>query len=77
MELESRLEFSRTMTKNELIDHAPVEQGYPWVELLSLLLHFLHAGDGHTIKATVVGKRKRKIGLFVPGKYDCYTRGVY
>ena len=26
------------------------------------------------IKVTVIGKRKREIGLVVPAQYDCYTK---
>lgn len=52
--------------ENELVGHVPLE-------LSSLLYHFLNADTFNFIKVTVIGKRKREIGLVVPAKFDCYT----
>ena len=49
-----------------LVVHAPIE-------LSSLLHHFLKKSEGNFIRVTVIGKRKREIGLVVPAKYDCQT----
>ena len=52
--------------KSELVGHAPQE-------LSSLLYHFLKSNQKSFIRVTVLGKRKREIGLVVPVKYDCFT----
>ena len=49
-----------------LVGHAPQE-------LSSLLYHFLKSDQKNFIRVSVLGKRKREIGLVVPVKYDCFT----
>ena len=52
--------------ENKLVGHVPLE-------LSSLLYYFLNADTDNFIQVTVIGKRKREIGLVVPVKFDCYT----
>ena len=52
--------------ESDLVGHAPLE-------LSSLLYHFLNSDEKNFIRVTVTGKRKRKNGLVVPAKYNCYT----
>ena len=47
--------------ERELVGHVPLE-------LSSLLYHFLNSDSKNFILVTVIGKRKREIGLVVPGK---------
>ena len=64
----SQLEFSRTtMTKMSL------SVMVRWNYQVSSIIFYVQ-DDGNTIKVTVVGKRKREMGLVFPGKYDCYTK---
>jgi len=53
--------------ESKLVGHAPIE-------LSSLLTHFLNADSGNFIKVTVIGKRKREIGLVIPAKFECYSK---
>ena len=59
------------------VEGADVLVGHVPIELSSLLLFFLAAGDKkNLLKAEVVGKRKREIGLVVPVKYKALTSDV-
>ena len=53
--------------KFKLVGHVPIECS-------SLLDHFLKADSSNKLIATVEGKRKREIGLVVPGKFICRTK---
>lgn len=59
--------FKEKDGETELVGHAPIE-------LSSLLHHFLNADPNNFINVTVMSKRKREIGLVVPGKFDCFTK---
>lgn len=53
--------------KQKLVGHVPIECS-------SLLDYFLQADSSNRIVAIVEGKRKREIGLVVPGKFICFTK---
>ena len=54
--------YSKTNEKLKLVGHVPIE-------CLSLLDYFLKGDSANKLIATVEGKRKREIGLVVPGKF--------
>ena len=49
-----------------LVGHVPIE-------LSCLLTNFLNSNPENKILATVIGKRKREIGLVVPAKFGAKT----
>ena len=55
------------MHENDLVGHAPIE-------LSCLLNDFLKSSETNLLKVTVAGKRKREVGLVVPGKFCAYTK---
>ena len=46
-------------------------------ELAKLLKQFLDAGKKTILRVTVVGKRKREVGLVIPGRYTAMTEKKY
>ena len=56
--------------KLKLVGHVPIECS-------SLLDHFSKANSSNKLVVTVKGKRKREIGLVVPGKFRCCTKEFY
>ena len=52
--------------KGTLVRHIPIE-------LSSLMTYFLRAEHTNQLSATVIGKRKRELGLVVPAKYTAVT----
>ena len=59
--------YSKTNEKLKRVGHVPIECS-------SLLDYFLKADSANKLIATVEGKRKREIGLVVPGKFICCTK---
>ena len=55
------------MHEKDLVGHVPIE-------LSSFLNHFLKSNEKNLLKVTVAGKRKREVGLVVPGKYCAFTK---
>ena len=53
--------------KPKLVRHVPIECS-------ALLDYFLNADNSNKMATAVTGKRKRKIGLVVPGKFTCLTK---
>ena len=53
--------------KPKLVGHVPIECS-------ALLDYFLNADNSNKMVIAVTGKRKREIGLVVPGKFTCLTK---
>ena len=49
-----------------LVGHLPIE-------ISKLMKQFLDADKNNPVMATVVGKRKREVGLVIPAKYSAMT----
>ena len=49
-----------------LVRHLPIE-------ISKLMKQFIDADKNNLLMATVVGKRKREVGLVIPGKYSAMT----
>ena len=47
--------------------------GYLPIEISKLMKQFLDADKNNPVMATVVGKRKREVGLVIPAKYSAMT----
>ena len=56
--------------KLKLVEHIPIKCS-------SLLDHFIKADSSKKFIATVEGKRKREIGLVVPGKFICCMKQLH
>ena len=56
--------------KLKLVGHVPIECS-------SILDYFLKADSSNKLIATAEGKRKREIGLVVPGKFICCTKQLF
>ena len=57
----------RPDAENTLAGHVPIE-------LSRLLTFFLQANADNLLTATVIGKRKREVGLAVPAKFTAFTQ---
>lgn len=53
-------------TVDGLVGHLPLE-------LSKLIKQFLNADKNNIVTATVIGKRKREVGLVIPAKYSAMT----
>ena len=49
-----------------LVGHLPIE-------ISKLMKHFLDADKNNLLMTTVVGKKKREVGLVIPAKYSAIT----
>ena len=47
--------------------------GHVPIELSRLISYFIQAAETNKVKVQVTGKRKREIGLIVPGRYFART----
>ena len=55
--------------KSKLVGHVPTECS-------ALLDYFLNADNSNKMVTAVTEKRKRKIGLVVPGEFTCLTKKI-
>ena len=65
------LEFTK---KIEELDEKLKLVGRVPIECSSLLDHFVKADSSNKLISALEGKRKREIGLVVPGKFICCTK---
>ena len=66
---ENAIGVYKTKTEDDdiLVGHVPIE-------LLKLMKYYLEANESNNLLATVTGKRKREVGLVVPGKFKCMAK---